>query len=579
MASADAPSCAAMVCDSEIGRRYGFEPEAMRVTLEGALARGGELFVAESEGRVAGFVWMDRRGAFSSAPYLRLVAVDGTLRGSGLGARLLAEFEGRGAEVGRDYCLLVSDFNVAAQAFYERHGYRKVGELSDFAREGIAEIFMVKRRKIVAGGTGDDGRGGDVGGRGEGRDDGGRRGVDDPCDDGGRGGVSRGGGSRGGGLAPEVFADAMEGAIADGLFTGASLRIERAGEGGGVPNGGVLFEGAWGDAIQTEEERIPMRVDTAFDIASITKLFTTTAVLRLATLGRLSLDSRLDGILDAGQGGQAKGRAVGDIFKGMAGQFSIASFLAHSTGIHYWYPFYTRRGETFEAILSDIMKEHPPRNETIYSDLNFMLLGRLVEVAAGKPLDDAIRELIFEPLGLGGSSWRKPLGPVAATEFGNRIEEGMVASLGLRFDGWRDRRLPIVGEPNDGNCHYYFGGAAGHAGIFSVPRDLCRLGRLYLEGGRAGRVAFLDPALAAEAMRDRGAGRGLGFQLGANYPGGGCGHTGFTGSYLHLNKAERLVIVLFANRLAVESPGDINPFRRKISALALAAFGGGDRTR
>ena len=147
MVAADAPACAAMVCDSEIGRRYGFEPTAMTASLEGALAKGGELFVAELEGRLAGFVWMDRRGAFSSAPYLRLVAVDGSLRGSGVGASLLEEFERRGAEVGRDFCLLVSDFNEAAQAFYERHGYRKVGELPDFAREGIAEVFMVKRRE------------------------------------------------------------------------------------------------------------------------------------------------------------------------------------------------------------------------------------------------------------------------------------------------------------------------------------------------------------------------------------------------------------------------------------------------
>ena len=145
MVPADSADCAAMVCDSEIGRRYGFEKGAMAKNLEEALAKGGELFVAELEGKLAGFVWMDRRGAFSSAPYLRLVAVDGKLRGAGVGAGLLEEFERRGAEIGRDFCLLVSDFNVAAKAFYERHGYRKVGELPDFAREGIAEVFMIKR--------------------------------------------------------------------------------------------------------------------------------------------------------------------------------------------------------------------------------------------------------------------------------------------------------------------------------------------------------------------------------------------------------------------------------------------------
>ena len=368
----------------------------------------------------------------------------------------------------------------------------------------------------------------------------------------------------------EAFTDVIQTAIADGLFAGAALRIER----GGL----ALFEEAWGDALHTETERLAMTIDTSFDIASITKLFTTTAILRLITLGRLSLGTRLDDIGAVFDGGPAegqKGQSAREFATGIAGRLSIASLLAHSTGIHYWYPFYARGGESFVSILADLLEEHPPRDETVYSDVNFMLLGRVVEAITATPLDRAVRELVLEALALERTSWRRPIETAAATEFGNRIEEGMVAALGLRFDGWRNRELPIRGEPNDGNCHYYFGGAAGHAGIFSDLRDLCRLGRLYLEKGRIGDAAYLDPALAAEAMLDRGAGRGLGFQLGDNYPGGGCGHTGFTGGYLHVNEAAGFVIVLLANRLHVQKPRDINPFRRKVSALALAHFGSG----
>jgi ribosomal protein S18 acetylase RimI-like enzyme len=147
MVKSDAPACAAIACASAIGGRYGFQPDAMAKTLGTALEAGAELFVAESTGRVVGFAWIDSRGAFSTAPYLRLIAVEESLRGSGVGSSLLDEFETRTASVGRDWCLLVSDFNKRAQAFYERHGYRKAGALPDFARVGITEILMVKKHQ------------------------------------------------------------------------------------------------------------------------------------------------------------------------------------------------------------------------------------------------------------------------------------------------------------------------------------------------------------------------------------------------------------------------------------------------
>jgi ribosomal protein S18 acetylase RimI-like enzyme len=146
MRAADAAACAAIACASVIGERYGFKPAEMAKTLTEAIDKGGELFVAELAGTVVGFAWADPRGAFSSAPYLRLIAVDQSRRRSGVGAALLDEFEARTALVGRDYCLLVSDFNTSAQRFYERHGYARAGALPDFARPGITEVLMVKKR-------------------------------------------------------------------------------------------------------------------------------------------------------------------------------------------------------------------------------------------------------------------------------------------------------------------------------------------------------------------------------------------------------------------------------------------------
>ena len=99
-----------------------------------------------SSASLVGFAWVDPRGAFGSAPYLKLIAVDASARSSGIGAALLAEFEKRTAGQGRLWTLLVSDFNTRAQAFYASHGYREAGRLAGFAIEGVAEIIMVKAK-------------------------------------------------------------------------------------------------------------------------------------------------------------------------------------------------------------------------------------------------------------------------------------------------------------------------------------------------------------------------------------------------------------------------------------------------
>jgi ribosomal protein S18 acetylase RimI-like enzyme len=142
----DIERCAGIACDSEIGRRYGFERVQLVGKMKSAVDSGLSIVVAREAalGDILGFAWFDPKGAFGSAPYLKLIAVGRTSRGSGIGATLLAEYERRTSKVGRFWTLMVSDFNDRAIAFYERHGYAKAGELPGFAREGITEILMAK---------------------------------------------------------------------------------------------------------------------------------------------------------------------------------------------------------------------------------------------------------------------------------------------------------------------------------------------------------------------------------------------------------------------------------------------------
>ncbi len=150
----DIPQCAEIACNSEIGRRYVFLAKDIAEKMSTSLGRGGMLLVARAacdEGNardtpcaVAGFAWIEPKGAFGHAPYLKLIAVDEKNRSSGVGALLLAEFERRTAPIGSAWLLLVSDFNERAVSFYERHGYVQAGRLPSFAREGIDEIIMYK---------------------------------------------------------------------------------------------------------------------------------------------------------------------------------------------------------------------------------------------------------------------------------------------------------------------------------------------------------------------------------------------------------------------------------------------------
>lgn len=362
------------------------------------------------------------------------------------------------------------------------------------------------------------------------------------------------------------------------LAAGIVVRVEQ----GGI----ARFERAYGFALCDGTRRSPMTTNVKFDIASLTKLFTSTSILRLATQGRLSLDSTLCDIEATAR--IAEGRPlVAEAFAGM----TVRKLLTHSSGLHYWYPFYAGPATAaaaapaapataaapagaapgdFGGILEGVLELHPLKDEMIYSDLNFMLLGKILEGVSGFPLKPAMRDFVCGPLKLADTGYRPSAGPFAATEFGNRIEKTMVADLGLSFDGWRPDGRPFLGEPDDGNCHYYFGGAAGHAGVFSTARDLCALGRLYLDP--AAHAGYLSPRLAADAIVDHGGGRGLGFQLGELYPEGGCGHTGFTGTYLYLNKARSLAVAVLANRLHVESPQNINEFRKAVAEAVLAAL-------
>jgi serine-type D-Ala-D-Ala carboxypeptidase len=189
----------------------------------------------------------------------------------------------------------------------------------------------------------------------------------------------------------------------------------------------------------------------------------------------------------------------------------------------------------------------------------------VVEREAGLPLAEAARELVLGPAGMQDSGFAP--GDAVPSAHGDSVERTMIESGdpypvdedAAAFAGWRDGVL--AGEPNDGNTHHAFGGAAGHAGLFATAPDLARWGAALLTGELSPRER-VDRWLAP-VHGDRA----LGFR---RYGDRVAGHGGFTGGQVRLAPAEGIVTVLLTNRLLAEGgPPDVEPAATELMELAL----------
>ncbi len=146
---ADIPVLARLMAGDPLWQRYGITEASAARRLAAGLAAGATIAVAEVEGAPVGFIWYVARGAFARSGYIMLIGVAPTHRGGGIGRALLAHAEAALFAQADDVFLLVSDFNIAAQAFYRRLGYQQVGALSDYVVEGVTELVFRKRRHDV----------------------------------------------------------------------------------------------------------------------------------------------------------------------------------------------------------------------------------------------------------------------------------------------------------------------------------------------------------------------------------------------------------------------------------------------
>ena len=302
------------------------------------------------------------------------------------------------------------------------------------------------------------------------------------------------------------------------------------------------------------------REDSLFDAASLTKIATTLQILRLVNGGSLALDEEICDALPA----LRKDAFLCGRLKGV----TLRRMLTHTSSLPAWYPFYALESRGFAADLAFVLSHTEETHGTVYSDLNFILLGKVLEWVQKKPLAQCLREDLVQPLHLGNMTYlpEKSL-PIVPSCYGNPIEEKMCRERNLSFSFFRPADRPVRGEVNDGNAHYYFGGISGHAGIFADAAAWERLCRFCMNSK--------DPLLLEAQKEQPGAdGRGLGFQTGMSYP-HGCGHTGFTGTGIYFSAKYNVGVVSLTNRLFYpqENPNATWEFRRALHEAAFALAG------
>ncbi|WP_405817934.1 serine hydrolase [Streptomyces sp. NBC_00838] len=317
-----------------------------------------------------------------------------------------------------------------------------------------------------------------------------------------------------------------------------------AGRGGTValhrPIGRAVRYSAYDESTGTGVEfpadrQIATAEDTVFDLASVSKLFTSVLAVQQLERGALALEERVASYLpDFGGAGKQ--------------DMTVRQLLTHTSGFAAWIPLY--REPTREAMLRRLRDEapaSPPGSVYRYSDLNLISLQLVLERITGRALDVLLREEITAPLGMHRTRFNPPASwkpKIAATEDCRQPWSGL------------DRGL-VWGEVHDENA-FGLGGVAGHAGIFSCAWDLAILSRTLLSGGAYGRARILRPESVELMFTDfntdfPGDAHGLGFELcqrwymGAMATPRTAGHTGFTGTSLVLDPTTDSFLVVLGN--------------------------------
>ncbi len=340
---------------------------------------------------------------------------------------------------------------------------------------------------------------------------------------------------------------AIQAAIQEGRCPGGVFWLEHAGQ---------VYHRAYGNRSLVPVQEV-MTEDTLFDAASLTKVLATTpAIMLLWEQQRLKLDAPVREYLPEFAGGGKE-------------SITVRHLMTHTSGLRPGIALGAEGASYAKAIELACAEKTvtPPGTAFRYSDINFIVLGELVQRISGERLDTFCTKHIYQPLGM------KDTGFLPAESLKPRIAPTTVV------DGKPTRG--VVHDPTSSRM----GGVAGHAGLFTTAQDLARFSRMMLREGeldgtrllQSNTVRLMTSVQSPSGVEDR---RGLGWdidtaycgQRGAVFPKGGYGHTGWTGGSLWIDPFSQSFVIFLSNRNHPDENGNVLPLRNRLGTLAAEAI-------
>jgi uncharacterized protein YbbC (DUF1343 family)/CubicO group peptidase (beta-lactamase class C family) len=346
----------------------------------------------------------------------------------------------------------------------------------------------------------------------------------------------------GNGLA--VLDSIVQEAIHDGQIPGAVVLVWH--------NGQVIYEKAFGNRA-LEPRREPMTLDTVFDLASLTKVVaTTTAVMQLEERGQVRLNDPV-------------AKYIPEFAQNGKDEITVRELLTHYSGLSEGLdldPPWQGRDTALRMVYAE-KPVYSPGSRFLYSDINFIALGALVERVSGTTLDRYCETHIFAPLKMTHTRFLPPaswLPKIAPTEYDERNKM-------LRG---------VVHDPTARRM----GGVAGHAGLFSTAADLSLFAQALLDGSSVLPSLVVEKMTSPQQPPTAQQLHGFGWDIDSPFssnrgellPVGSFGHTGFTGTSLWIDPTTRTYIIILSNAVHPRGKGSAIALRSKLATAVAAAL-------